>query len=107
MLDAESKSGTVFSDKFGEVCDVDDVTCVIIGFLVEYANVLDCEVGRFWLDGRITNIPPPCGRWIICDPLKNEKNNISHVGGKDLNETQNGWQQFTPFDSMWLEVEAS
>lgn len=47
MLDAESKSGTVFSDKLGEVWDVNDVACVIIGFLVEYTNVCDCEEGRF------------------------------------------------------------
>lgn len=45
MLDAESKSGTVFSNKFGDVCDVDD--CIMMGFLVEYANECDWDVGRF------------------------------------------------------------
>lgn len=69
ILDAVSKSGTVFSDKFGEVADV-AVDCIWIGFFVEYAYVCECDVGRFWFDGRITSIPPPCGRWINVGPLK-------------------------------------
>lgn len=46
ILDAVSKSGTVFSDKFGEVADV-AVDCIMIGFFVEYAYECDCDVGRF------------------------------------------------------------
>lgn len=53
ILDAVSKSDTVFSDKFGRLAVEADGLRVVIG-----AN-------GFWrtlFDGRITSMLPPCGR---------------------------------------------
>lgn len=71
MLDAVSRSGTVFSDKFGKLA-VEAVECIVIGLRV----VVDWCVGLLFLflllfDGRITSMLPPCGRCItVVVPLQ-------------------------------------
>lgn len=52
MLDAVSRSGTVFSDRLGPPA----VVCVT-GLWVA-----DDGCGRFFCEGRMTRVPPPWGR---------------------------------------------